>query len=144
MPSCRGVTGWWKSLDAQDEELKRKLYDQQYIYVQCKESNSMVGRVIHVNKNTCKVEWFQYTQSQLMTAKFSITNKDGYIKESKLNILVPEKYLIEKKTKVNILLFLQFYCYCIVIVIIIIIFIYFLVLLVSFIIFWFPNKFYSM
>jgi hypothetical protein len=104
--SFKGVIGAWKNLAAQDEKLKKRLYEQQSnVYVQCKESNTMIGVVKHVHNNTCKVEWIIFTHSQLNAVS---TNKEGYIKESRLNILVPESFVYEKQRKVDILVLYYF------------------------------------
>ena len=63
----------------------------------------MIGVVKHVHNNACKVEWINFSQSQLNEMTI---DKEGYIKELKLNILVPEDYVAEKKRMVNI-----FCCY---------------------------------
>jgi hypothetical protein len=106
MVSFKGVIGAWKNLAAQDEKLKKRLYEQQSnVYVQCKESNAMIGVVKHVHNNACKVEWIISTQSQLNAVS---TNNEGYIKESRLNILVPESFVYEKQRKVDILFLFYF------------------------------------
>ena len=59
----------------------------------------------HVHNNACKVEWIIFTQSQLNAVS---TNNEGYIKESRLNILVPESFVYEKQRKVDILFLFYF------------------------------------
>ena len=64
------------------------------LYVQLKESTSTYGRLISVaNWKTCEIGWISPTPTQNAFIE-SVTTKDG-VRISKLNILVPDKYLNE-------------------------------------------------
>ena len=76
--------------------MKEKLLAQKTftLYVQLKESTSTYGRLISVaNWKTCEIGWISPTPTQNSFIE-SVTTKDG-VRISKLNILVPDKYLNE-------------------------------------------------